>query len=339
MHLITPADITAVTNSFEGASFKSYKELKIKMKEVRARLHAQWLNSLDSTGGPDGRPAYSVYFDPLYYYEAIHCFEKTKACTREMIKYFSNEIEKAPYNGAAPNELKVLDLYNGNGLTTVHLNLNGFNAESFNDCPVQVQYMQEASKILLNKPVLNHVLAPKEQYDVVLSLEVMEHYSDPLEHVQQLVELVKPGGYLVESSGFNGSSENIGHFDSYWAFGEKMLFMKARMICTKVMRNYFEVVHCGFNAAPRIWKRKLVDQGLPFQAKMAGTKKWEIHPRFYGVGSNVFCNHNGEAYSAPNDVLLDKVNLKLKAAGKPTLFEEPTWYANSAGPTSDFTLM
>ena len=231
MKIIGTDDIVRITNSFNGTNYRSYKDLRVPMLEARQRMHSRWLASLDKSGGSDNGPAYEVYLDPEYNYEALHCFEKSKACTRETVAYFA---EGKPgkragevYDGPPVGELSVLDLYNGNGLTTVHLNMNGFNAESFNDNPEQVKYMQHASKMLTGREVLNHVTLPKKQYDMVLTLEVMEHYSEPLKHLEDLIHLVKPGGYLIESSGFNGSVDNIGHFDSYRLWDWKMAFMMA----------------------------------------------------------------------------------------------------------------
>lgn len=341
MTIISATDVLNITNSYNGTAFARYRDMSVYLQEVRKRLHTTWTESLDSSGGSDKGPAYSVYTDPEYNFEAIHCFEKSKQCTREAVKYFMGEVlgtrTGALYQGKAPSELSVLDVYNGNGLTTVHLNLNGFNAESFNDCPEQVKYMHHAAKVLASKDIVNHTALPTKQYDVVVSLEVLEHYSEPLVHLKDLLQIIKPGGYLVESSGFNGSSKNIGHFDSYRIFDWKMSFMKARQLTTKVMKHYFELEHAGFNCAPRIWRRKLTDPGLPFTPDMAVGKCWEMHPMHYGANSKVYVMHKGEVYTAPVDLLIDNINKELSTAGKPTLFEDPHMFACCSGPRPEFT--
>lgn len=267
---ISNSDIVRITNLVEGTAFQNYADLYTVLEPARARLLQQWQKSLDADGGPS-HPDFSVYHDSEYNYEGIHCFEKSKTCTGNMIKYFHrlklgnvyrgwhiglSDPRGILYNGKPPSEMSVLDVYNGNGLTTAHLLINGFNVESFNDCDPQIAYMQAACKDLAGKTVKNHKTLPTKQFDIVVSLEVLEHYTDPLVHARDLVRLTAPGGYLVESSGFNGSSENIGHFDTYEIDGERMNYREARRKTSDFLAFYFEKVFIGFGKMPRIWKLK-----------------------------------------------------------------------------------
>ncbi len=279
---ISNSDIVRITNSFEGTSFSNYTELEKTMFSVRERLLKQWQASLDADGGPTN-PDFSVYHDPEYNYEGIHCFEKSKTCTGNMVKYFhqlkAGNVYKGwhigladprgvMYTGKSPSEMTVLDVYNGNGLTTAHLLANGFNVESFNDCDPQIEYMQAACMDLVGKKVKNHKTLPTAQFDIVVSLEVLEHYTDPLIHARDLVKLTAPGGYLVESSGFNGSSENIGHFDTYEIDGVRMNYREARRKTSNFLSFYYEKVFIGFGKMPRIWKLKDVPGKTPKPAPL-----------------------------------------------------------------------
>jgi SAM-dependent methyltransferase len=265
---ISPKEIVELTNAFEGTSYETYADLEDDMFTIKSRLHDQWTASLKS-----GRPDYSVYRDPQYNYEGIHCFEKSKACTGGVIKYFGRHkpgnviggrvidtrvTQGIWYEGAKPAEMDVLDMYNGCGLTTAHMKLNGFEKiEAFNDNEAQARYMQHALQFFGLPPVKLHSTFPEKQYDLVLSFEVLEHYTDPLAHVRELLRLVKPGGYLAESSGFNGSSENIGHFDTYDIEGHGLVgFRQARRITTKAIEMHFDKVFDGFNRMPKIWRRR-----------------------------------------------------------------------------------
>lgn len=280
VHLpISTKDVNEITNRYAGTSYRKYSDMvAAEMTPGRAEMLAQWQASLG------GDPDFSVYKHPKYNYEAIHCFEKSKCCTAGMIMYFhglkpgnidsdgrmvdTREVKNSPaviqhviggypYSGPAPSTMSVLDIYNGNGLTTVHLARNGFNVESFNDNPDQVAYMQVAAEYYGLPPIKNHVTIPTRQYDVVVTLEVLEHYTDPLVHVADLLRLIAPGGYLVESSGFNGSEENIGHFDDYVIEGHgKVPYREARRITTRAIQAHFTKVYDGFNRMPKIWKRK-----------------------------------------------------------------------------------
>jgi 2-polyprenyl-3-methyl-5-hydroxy-6-metoxy-1,4-benzoquinol methylase len=276
---ISTRAVTDITNKYAGTNYRKYSDMvAAEMTPGRAEMLAQWQASLG------GEPDFSVYQHPAYNYEAIHCFEKSKCCTAGMVQYFhglkpgnvdadgrmvdtrvmknspdviAHVIGGYPYRDAEPCDMSVLDIYNGNGLTTVHLALNDFNVTSFNDNPDQVRYMQVAAEHFGLLPLVNYTKLPDRQFDVVVSLEVLEHYTDPLVHVADILRLVGPGGYLVESSGFNGSADNIGHFDDYTIEGHgKVPYREARRITTRAIQAHFIKVYDGFNRMPKIWKRK-----------------------------------------------------------------------------------
>jgi 2-polyprenyl-3-methyl-5-hydroxy-6-metoxy-1,4-benzoquinol methylase len=243
---VSTREIVQLTNGILGTEFKNYLELSEKIVQVKARLHKQWLDS--------GCADYSVYDDPEYIYEAIHCFEKTKNCVGGVAKYFGGF--QSYLAEAGQPDLTMLDVYNGNGLTTIHLVRNGLNVETFNTCEPQIEYMQQAARKLCGTKIKNYTKLPRKQYDVVMSFEVLEHCINPLEHLDELMQLIKPNGYLAESSGFNGSSENIGHFDTYMIEGQAVPFRAARRMTTRKIKEHFTLVFDGFNRMPKIWKRK-----------------------------------------------------------------------------------
>ncbi len=66
------------------------------------------------------------------------------------------------------------------------------------------------------------------QFDVVVSLEVVEHLLDPRLYARRLFELVKPGGAAIVSTPFHGYWKNLalavtgkmdGHFTALWDGG------------------------------------------------------------------------------------------------------------------------
>jgi 2-polyprenyl-3-methyl-5-hydroxy-6-metoxy-1,4-benzoquinol methylase len=261
---VSQRKIIEVTNSIEGTSFKNYKDLEQVMLKVKARLHRRWLESKCTD--------FSVYRDPQYHYEGTHCFEKSRGCTGGVIQYFqrmkssnvvngrmidTRVVDGIWYTGKDPSKMSVLDVYNGNGLTSVHMALNGFKQiETFNDCEPQVAFMNKVTEAFNLSQIKNHTVMPTKKYDLVLSFEVLEHYTDPLVHVADLLKLTKPGSYLAESSGFNGSSDNIGHFDTYEIEGHGVVdYRQARRITTRAIQMHFTKVFDGFNRMPKIWVR------------------------------------------------------------------------------------
>lgn len=248
-------EVIRLTNLIQGTSFKTYADLEEKMFSEKARIHKQWVDS--------GCTDFTVYDDPEYVYEGIHCFEKTRACCGGMVHWFKGNTQSylgkimgEKYSGPDYRTLETLDVYNGIGLTTMHVARNGFNVESFNDCVPQINFMQTACKEGIGREIVNHTSMPEKQYDVVMSFEVLEHYTNPLEHVEQLIKMTKPGGYLCESSGFNGSSINIGHFETYTIDGRVVPFREARRLTTKMIEKHYTKVFAGFNRMPQIWKLK-----------------------------------------------------------------------------------
>lgn len=317
--------VLKISNAFFGTPDKSYTKLAEKIEAAKEELLAEWQESLDSAGGPAKGPAYSVYHKPAYVFEGIHCFKKSKIGACATIEYFTGltvDEQGKKYAGSKFEDLEILDLYNGVGLTTAVVILNGGNIETVNDCEPQVQYMRTALEVSGANPlsVKNYTSSPKKKkYDVVLSFEVFEHFSDPLIHLKEIMDLLKPGGYLVESSGFNGSSKNIGHFDSYPILGWLMPYVKARQILTKIMLKFFTLVQSNFNTNPRIWKRNDVPF-TPFSARMCASCCWDMFPKQYGFNSEVFVNLDGTIFSANGDRILESADRHRVSKGLSSVF-------------------
>lgn len=322
MRIIGSAEVLKISNKFFGQSWKSYRALAAEYDVAKAELLRTWQDSLDSAGGPSKGPAYHVYHDPRYVLEAIHCFKKSKTGALKAVQYFAGDTaadDGSTFNGELTS-LRILDLYNGCGLTTAMLAVNDVPVQTFNDCESQVQYMTTALEVLGCKPVLNHSTRPTEKFDVVLSFEVFEHYTDPLIHLKEIIDLLEPGGYLVESSGFNGSSENIGHFDSYPMLGWLMPYVKARQILTKIMLQFFDLVQSNFNTNPRIWRRNSVPF-TPFTPRMAASACWDMFPKQYGFNSQVFALIDGEVHVANGDRILESADARRQTKGLSSLFD------------------
>lgn len=258
---ITNKEIVHCTNKFLGTTFKDYHELKTRILEVRERLHRQWLNGWDLT----------VYDDPEYIYEAIHCYEKTVKCTSGTVDFFTNRKPRyntkdwGGYNGPPISDLTLIDVWNGCGLTSVQFARCGFQTETFNTCVPQIEFQDLLCRELDVPKITNHVVLPQKTYDVVASFEVLEHYNEPLPHLKELLELCH--GFLTESTGFNGSKDNIGHYDQYIVGGVPVSPTSAKNATTALQKAHLEMVFDGFSRQPRVWMdyrraRKQVSKAL-----------------------------------------------------------------------------
>lgn len=58
-------------------------------------------------------------------------------------------------------------------------------------------YGRDRLSVDIRNTVLNETNIPKNEFDLVACFEVVEHIPDPISFVQELIEYVKPGGYLL----------------------------------------------------------------------------------------------------------------------------------------------
>jgi SAM-dependent methyltransferase len=322
MEKIGTAKIVEIAAAYSGENFKSGKALADRFYRAKEDLLAQWQASLDKAGGPSGAPAYHLYHDPEYIYEGIHCFRKSKVGAEATVAVLTGESTFADGSlfDADLSKVSVLDIYNGVGLTTALLALNNIKVESFNDCEPQVRFMNVATDVLKLQQIPNHVEKPKKLFDVITSFEVFEHYSDPLIHLAEIISMLKPNGLLIESSGFNGSGDNIGHFDSYPIMGWLMPYRKARIALTNCIGQYFDRVQNNFNQNPTVWRRN-AKPFVGFDRKFVAGACWDMFPKQYGFGSRPFFEVDGEIWIGDGDAIMDFTNELRSTRGLPSLFE------------------
>lgn len=250
--------IVATVNRFLGTKFTRYggrspSSLEAGTAPVRARLLAQWQDS--------DRTDFSVYHDREYVLEAVHCYEKTKLCTAGVHQYFAGCTDARyviePYTGGPASALSCIDVWNGIGLTTIDLAQVFGTVEAVNSCDVQVEFMDLMCETYGMSKIRAHEEIPFKMYDVVVSLECLEHYQEPLLHLEQLLEITRGGGYFVESSGFNSGLNDIGHYTSYTVNGKTGVSPKsAKRACTEILKQRATLVYNGFNRCPKIWRLK-----------------------------------------------------------------------------------
>lgn len=108
---------------------------------------------------------------------------------------------------------------------------------------------------------------PKSEYDVVISIEVVEHLFDPKSYLKNINSWLKPGGFLILSTPYHGYLKNLAislvnkwddHHTVDWDIGHIKFFSKKtieKMLQTQGfrVRGFYGVGRCW-----GLWKSMLV---------------------------------------------------------------------------------
>jgi len=226
---------------FPEMAGKTNAELLEFCQEHSDRLRARWNDS--------GQTDFGIYQDPSYIFESMVSFyQVSKLCLAQFKTYLRQQ-------NIDPKGKTYFELYNGIGINALTLTELGFDVVIHNDAAGQVESMLKLFKYYkLKAPKIVDSDWRKKQYDYVAAFEVLEHFKDPIEIARDLLKSVKPGGCLVESTGFK-ISEYPGHFHTYIINGQEI---GGRQAATKVSKLYkqegFEKIFDGYNRKPRIWQ-------------------------------------------------------------------------------------
>jgi SAM-dependent methyltransferase len=125
-----------------------------------------------------------------------------------------------------PREPAILDLGCGTGVNLKHLEKIGFS--------VGMDYLHEAIDYCLKRYAAALVLSPEEilpfrenSFDLVISLDAIEHSDDPGSALSEIRRVLKPGGHvLITVPAYPGL---FGGHD--FALGHKIRFRKKELVC------------------------------------------------------------------------------------------------------------
>lgn len=198
---------------------------------------------------------FTAYSNPDYQWDLVDCYlSVSEGSIAHVLRYLQ-------LNGHDWQNLSYFDDWNGNGLTTLDLIASGCQDVSFyNNVTFQAQS-------LLSTCQSEGFITPKQditrqnQYDVVLSLQCVEHMTAPLDYVRELMQMTKVGGLLCMSvDGFSWTpDESIGHFWEYQT-DDKTQFVKGpqmrKMVKEYLKNNGFDIIKGAcWNANPNVFKR------------------------------------------------------------------------------------
>jgi hypothetical protein len=208
-----------------------------KMDLVKPRLMKQWYDSKETD--------YSVYNDPEYPIELIHCWRRggggtsSSNTTRGFVRWLA-ERKLSPQS--------FIDYHGGLGLTCAQL------GKSFPDAKIMYHtvvdtHAERGLEIFKRVGVSNvQVVNDLKPAEVFLAQETMEHFPDPVAEIERSIDIVKPRFY-VDGSSF--SIDACGHFRHNKRVRRRFNAKLTQLGYTR----YWHKENCDapFNGHPAIW--------------------------------------------------------------------------------------
>ena len=166
-------------------------------------------------------------------------------------------------------KLRILDLGSGNGSLSNFLTQKGYDVvgveestsgiemacKNFLDC----QFIQGS-----NYDLPHHKLG--EKFDLIISIEVIEHLFYPKELLRSAKRYLKPGGRLILSTPYHGYLKNIAlsvsgkmdkHFTCLWDGGHIKFFSVATLKELLESEKYEDIQFTFAGRFPYLWKAML----------------------------------------------------------------------------------
>jgi SAM-dependent methyltransferase len=214
-----------------------------------ADLQTIWYRSL-----LDNKLDFSVYDSDLYLAELWSCWV---VCSRKYLlsllnpKYFPPEGVFADMK----NVRSVADLGCGIAYSTIALKEMFPKAEVYG---TNIEHSKQTEvAIYLSKMHSFKVLysLPDEHTDLVFASEYFEHFQKPVEHLEEVLNRLKPN-YLLIANAFTYSS--IGHFNNYSVDGHVIPSDKVSRLFNNRLKDYgYEKVKTKlWNNRPDYWKKR-----------------------------------------------------------------------------------
>jgi len=108
---------------------------------------------------------------------------------------------------------------------------------------------------------------PKKGYDIVLSVEVIEHMYSPKKYLENIGFWLKKGGILIITTPYHGYIKNLftclsnkfdKHFNPLWEGGHIKFFSKNTLYRTFEEAGIKPLEFCGSGRLPFLWKSMII---------------------------------------------------------------------------------
>lgn len=228
------------------------REFNAKHLKRMTDLQKRWKVSLKKK-----QPDYSVYDDTYYVCELWLCWVRYSRRYLRDISKNTSLFSRSIVSDIQPNS--VLDLGCGFGYTTAALK------EIFPHATVTGTELLTAPQAKLAKKlgkkanfqvVANYL---RQKADLVFASEYFEHFERPVEHLEDVIQRVKPTYWLIANS---FGTDAIGHFQTYHHKGEIYDSKGISRLFSQTMRSYgYEKVKTNcWNNRPAYWKLSQLEQ-------------------------------------------------------------------------------
>jgi SAM-dependent methyltransferase len=110
-------------------------------------------------------------------------------------------------------------------------------------------------------------LLDQQQFDAIVSTEVIEHLYDPVKFVARCRELLQPGGHLILSTPYHGYVKNLlialagrwdKHMDPLWGGGHIKLWTRRTLTALLAAQGFRVTGFKGCGRIPFLWKSMLI---------------------------------------------------------------------------------
>jgi len=221
---------------------QTIKDIKYKTGTV-SPLQRQWYVALRSGKNPD----YSVYESPDYLAELWACWAVYSRMYLRSIR--------SQYPGIITQSRGIADLGCGAGFTTAALSelstgkVTGTNLQG----TVQEKVAQGVASDYRFRVVAN-LSDIRHNVDLVFASEYFEHFNAPIEHLGQVLSILKPR-WMIIANAFNADS--TGHFDTYQVGDHRISGKSTSRAFGATLRQagYTKVKTPFYNQRPQVWKR------------------------------------------------------------------------------------
>ncbi len=187
---------------------KKFYQGKISENCSAAKLEGGWYHSLEN-----GFPDYSVYNEFQYFIEALWCWLGYSRGYLKGLKMCFEKSTKRTVFEILEGQQRIVDLGCGLGMTTAMLsqlfptsNIFGTNIEDTEQYRFCQQLENEFGFQMCSD------VSQLGKIDVVFAFEYFEHFEKPIQHLFEVVYLLKPDFFILANS-FN--TKATGHFWKY----------------------------------------------------------------------------------------------------------------------------
>jgi 2-polyprenyl-3-methyl-5-hydroxy-6-metoxy-1,4-benzoquinol methylase len=188
-------------------------EVERRMRGAREERNRRWIASAPRNEAERNRLYAELgELDLLKYAEWHRTDEEKQGLHDELVRF------------AAKRELSVLDCGGGIGDTTLAFAANGVSV-TYIDFPGGCSRFARARQKLFGCEARVRHLAPEEfwadaagSFDMVVSLDVLEHLENPVQHAVRYRDLLPSGGHLFVTTFFEHSARNPDHLPANDAY-------------------------------------------------------------------------------------------------------------------------